>query len=240
MTGSARASDELESPPRDRQARDLEQLAHALSHDLRPALHQIKSFAELIASDPSSQISAKSARQLTLIREVSERTRQRLDALREFLTLGEPQEPTRVPAQELVADALQQLATLVAERSAQLQIGPLPELMGARPRLALLFRHLLDNALRYASAQGARVSVQAELRDARAWFQISDNGPGIAPAQRERACGLFQRLHAGEPAGLGVGLALCRRIVEQSAGELTLGASADGGTRVSFSLPTPD
>jgi signal transduction histidine kinase len=216
--------------------RDVEETSHALSHDLRPGLHQMKTFAELIASEPENRLTQRSARHLSLICEVAERTRARLDAVREFLRLGEDSEPSPQPLGPLLAQLLDRRAELVAARKAEVEIGGLPLVLGRKHQLELLFGHLLDNAIKYGPV-GVHVSVRGEQRDGRVRLEVCDNGPGIPEAQRARALRLFQRLTGGEVPGQGVGLALCRKIVEIAGGALLLETAPGGGTAARFSLP---
>jgi signal transduction histidine kinase len=217
--------------------RDVEETSHALSHDLRPGLHQMKTFGELIASEPDNRLTQRSARHLTLIGEIAERTRARLDALREFLRMDEDGELAALPLDALLAKVLERHAELASTRKAEIELHALPAVLGQRSRLELLFDHLLDNALKYGPL-GVRISVRGEQRDGRVWLELSDNGRGIPEAQRERALRLFQRLHGAEVPGQGAGLALCRKIVELSGGDLLLETAPGGGTAVRFSLPS--
>jgi signal transduction histidine kinase len=216
--------------------RDVEETSHALSHDLRPGLHQMKTFGELISSEPDNRLTQRSARHLSLIGEIAERTRVRLDAIREFLRLGEGAALSELALDELMTALLARRAEATAARKAELQVGALPAVLGPPAQIELLFGHLLDNALKYGP-QGVRISVRGERRDGRVWLEICDSGPGIPEAQRGRALRLFQRLHGGEVPGQGVGLALCRKIVEQLGGSLLLETAPGGGTAVRFSLP---
>lgn len=218
--------------------RDVQETSQALSHDLRPGLHQMKTFGELIASEPDNRLSQRSARHLGLIGEIAERTRARLDVIREFLRLGEQGEPAVLPLEPLLAKLLAQRAELVAARKAELDLGPLPAVLGQRAQLELLFGHLLDNALKYGPV-GVKVGVRGARRMGRVWLEVCDDGPGIPEAHRGRAVRLFQRLHGGEVPGHGAGLALCRKIVELLGGALLLEAAPGGGTAVRFSLPAP-
>lgn len=216
--------------------RDIEETSHALSHDLRPGLHQMKTFGELIASEPDNRLTQRSARHLSLIGEIAERTRARLDTIREFLRMGEQGELTALPLDTLLPKLLEKHAELLAARKAEVELGSLPAVLGQPAQIELLFRHLLDNALKYGPL-GVRIGVSGEQRDGRVWLEIRDNGPGIPEPQRGRALRLFQRLHGGEVPGQGAGLALCRKIVELAGGTLLLETASGGGTAVRFSLP---
>lgn len=216
---------------------DMEETVHALAHDLRPGLHQMKTFAELIASDGDNRLGQRSQRHLGLIQDVAERTRVRLDAVRDFLRASEVHEVGRVQTSSVVSEVLGKLAPLIEAQKSAIAVDALPPVLGRRVQIETLFMHLLDNALKYAGAAGGQISVRSEPLGDRALFEVNDAGPGIPDAQRARALRLFQRLHSGEIPGHGVGLALCRKIVETSGGKLLITGHAGGGTSVRFTLP---
>lgn len=217
--------------------RDVDESVYALSHDLRPGLHQMKTFAELIASDPDNRLSQRSARHLSLIQDVCERTRTRLDAVRDFLRASSTPEVVRVQTASVVSEVLLKLSDLVERKRAQITIGALLPVLGKRAQVETLFRHLFDNALKYTEAAPVQIALSAERLGARVLFELSDNGPGIPDSQRGRVLRLFQRLHSGDVSGNGVGLALARKIVEAAGGHLLIGARPGGGTVIRFTLP---
>jgi signal transduction histidine kinase len=216
---------------------DVNETVHALAHDLRPGLHQLKMFAELIASDGENRLGARSQRHLTLVQEVADKSRVRLDAVRDFLRASEPQEVMRVQTANVVDQVLRKLADSIERSAAELRIGALLPVLGRREQLETLFTHLIDNALKYSGGSGVRISVSSERIAGRVLFEIGDDGPGIPNGQSGRALRLFQRLHGGEIPGNGVGLALCRKIVETAGGKLLITARPGGGTNVRFTFP---
>jgi signal transduction histidine kinase len=215
---------------------DVDETVHALAHDLRPGLHQMKSFGELIASDSENRLSQRSQRYLALIQEVSERTRTRLDAVRDFLHASEVHEVARVQTANVVSGVLAKLSHLVDKRAATIEVGPLLPVLGRQVQIETLFTHLLDNALKY-SGEHAKISVSSERLTDRVLFEVNDSGPGIPDGQRGRALRLFQRLHGADTPGNGVGLALCRKIVEVGGGKLLITERPGGGAAIRFTLP---
>jgi two-component system CheB/CheR fusion protein len=172
-----------------------------------------------------------------LVQEVADRSRVRLDAVRDFLRAAEPQEVTRVQTANVVDEVLRKLSDAIERNAAELQVGALLPVLGRRNQVETLFTHLIDNALKYSRASGVRISVSSEHIAGRVLFEIGDDGPGIPDGQSGRALRLFQRLHGGEIPGNGVGLALCRKIVETAGGKLLISARPGGGTNVRFTLP---
>jgi two-component system CheB/CheR fusion protein len=137
----------------------------------------------------------------------------------------------------VVSDALAKLSASIEKRAAEVAVGPLLPVLGRRKQLEMLFMHLLDNALKYSDQGSVKISVSSERVAGRALFEVNDSGPGIAEGQRPRALRLFQRLHNADIPGNGVGLALCRKIVEVAGGKLLIAMRPGGGTSIRFSLP---
>jgi signal transduction histidine kinase len=216
---------------------DVEETIQALAYDLRPSLHQVNTFADLVQNDPDSQLGAKSAKHLQLVQDVSIRIRKRLDAVRDFLKASETHETQPIQTEALVNEIVTKLEEPIQAQAAQVQVGALPAVLGRRSQVEALFRHLIDNALKYAGPGPVRVTVRATASRDRVRFEVTDNGPGIPDGQRARALRLFQRLHTGEVPGVGAGLSLCRRIVESSGGRLLIDSAPEGGAAIRFTLP---
>src|SRR4029453_14987876 len=116
--------------------------------------------------------------------------------------------------------------------------APLPHVQADRAELRQVLVHLLTNALKF-SVKAPRIQVSAEPTHGQVRFSLQDNGIGIAPEQRERIFVLFKRLSPTQFAGTGVGLAICRKIVEGSGGRMWVEDAADGGSNFVFTLPRP-
>jgi light-regulated signal transduction histidine kinase (bacteriophytochrome) len=143
-----------------------------------------------------------------------------------------------VDAQIVVEDVVDGMRPALEEAGASVEVGPLPSVHADRFQLATVFEHLLANALRFRSATPPAIGISAE-RDAAAWvFTIADNGIGIAAAHRERVFDLFfRRVPDGRVhPGTGIGLAVCRRIVEAHGGVIRVQETPARGSRVSFSI----
>jgi signal transduction histidine kinase len=119
-----------------------------------------------------------------------------------------------------------------------MHVDAMPAVMGDRVAIAQLFQNLIANALKFRRGPGARVWVTAE-RDGSFWrFAVADDGIGIEPRHHERVFKMFQRLHDRESfEGTGIGLAICRKIVERQGGQIWVADREGGGTRFSFTLP---
>jgi len=131
------------------------------------------------------------------------------------------------------------LRRAIEENEAQVTHDPLPTVVADRAQLAQVFQNLIANAIKFRRQDVAPQVHIAARREADVWlFSIVDNGIGIAPQQTERIFQLFQRLHTEEEyAGLGIGLALCKRIVERHGGRIWVDSEPGAGTTFYFSLP---
>lgn len=140
--------------------------------------------------------------------------------------------------ERVVDGTLANLRLAVEESGASVERGPLPRLRADAEQLGRLFQNLIGNALKFRAEETPRVVIEA-VRDGRWWrFSVSDNGIGVDPEQSERLFEMFQRLHTREEyPGMGVGLAVCRRIVERHGGRIWVEPGEGEGAVFRFTLP---
>ena len=138
-----------------------------------------------------------------------------------------------------MADVLSSLAAAVADARAQVSVGPMPMVLGDRLSLAQLLQNLVANALKFRSGPSACVWISAEREHDAMWrVTVADDGIGIDPRHRDRVFKMFQRLHDREAfEGTGIGLAICRKIVERQGGEIWVDGREGGGSVFSFTIP---
>lgn len=151
-------------------------------------------------------------------------------------TRGNPMMP--VDCDKVIARVLDSLTTRIDENDATVTIGPMPTIVADAMQLEQLFQNLIGNALKYRGEAAPAVSVTAaEERDG--WhFQVKDNGIGIDPAYAERIFIIFQRLHGKEEyEGTGIGLAICKKIVDRHGGRIWVESSPGQGSTFHFILP---
>jgi len=141
-------------------------------------------------------------------------------------------------AMEVIASTRANLENAIQSSSAQVIYGVLPQIRIRRIHLQQLFQNLIGNALKYRSARPPLVHVEARKQDQHWLFSVSDNGIGIEPQYQERIFGLFKRLHTGdEYSGTGIGLAICKRIVEQYGGRIWVESAPGEGSTFYFTIP---
>jgi light-regulated signal transduction histidine kinase (bacteriophytochrome) len=166
------------------------------------------------------------------------RMRALIEDLLAYSRAGRGEEPRPVDTGLVVADVLSSLAAAITDARAQVEVGPMPAVMGDRVAMAQLLQNLVANALKFRRGPGAHVWVAAE-RDGSFWrFSVADDGIGIEPRHRERVFRMFQRLHDRDSfEGTGIGLAICRKIVERQGGQIWATDREGGGTVFHFTLP---
>jgi light-regulated signal transduction histidine kinase (bacteriophytochrome) len=116
------------------------------------------------------------------------------------------------------------------------EVDPLPTLHGDKLQLSQLFQNLIGNAIKYRGPEPPRIRIAAEESGGDWVFTVSDNGVGIEPAYHDKIFGIFRRLHGNEYPGTGIGLALCKRIVEKHGGRIWVQSEAGKGAAFKFSI----
>jgi light-regulated signal transduction histidine kinase (bacteriophytochrome) len=138
-----------------------------------------------------------------------------------------------------VSKALDRLQREINEAGATVEVEPLPVVTGDEPELTQLFENLLDNAVKYRSKEThTQIRVSSERAAAEWIIRVSDNGLGIDPQYHRRIFDIFQRLHSrSDYPGTGIGLAICKKVVEVHGGRIWADSDANGGSTFSFTLP---
>jgi light-regulated signal transduction histidine kinase (bacteriophytochrome) len=219
---------------------DLEQFAYSASHDLREPLRMICTYCELLSRRYAGKMDRHADEMLAYCVEGARRAYALLDDLLAYVRAstgqGEPAES--LPLESALDEALKNLHVAIHETAAIITHDPMPSLRVATVHAQQLFQNLIGNALKYRSAATPRVHVSAR-REGGMWvFSVQDNGIGIAPEHTEQVFGVFKRLHsASEYSGSGIGLAICRKVVERYGGRIWIESELNKGTSVSFALP---
>lgn len=219
---------------------ELERFAYIVSHDLKEPLRAITGFSDLLQRRLGSDLDDSSRQYLEFIVDGARTMQTMIDGLLEYSRAGAVlEQPQTVDMNALLARLMTQFAPVLSRLEAELIVESLPSVQGDAERLAWLFHELVDNALTFRGAHPARVRIQAEEAAASMWrFSVSDQGIGVAPGQQQRIFEVFQRLHAAdEYPGVGIGLAVCRRIVESHGGRIWIESEPGQGARFLFTLP---
>ena len=220
---------------------DLAQFAYVASHDLQEPLRMVSSYLQLIERRYADALDDAGREFIGFAVDGAKRMKHLIRALLEYSRIGTgARELERVPLREVVADALGVLKMAIKESRAKVTVGELPELNCDRLQLAQLFQNLIGNALKFCRGRTPEIEISAVCsEDEKAWqIDVRDNGIGIEPEYLERVFVIFQRLHSREEyAGTGIGLALCKRIVERHQGRIWVESEPGLGTTFSFAIP---
>jgi light-regulated signal transduction histidine kinase (bacteriophytochrome) len=220
---------------------DLEQFAYVASHDLQEPLRKVASFCQLLQKRYQGLLDERGEQYIEFAVDGAKRMQVLINDLLAFSRVGrKPGEHVVVEAGRLVDDALANLEVALSLSAGKVDRGELPEVRVEPALMTAVFQNLIGNALKFKGETPPEVRVGAE-RDGDDWvFTVSDNGIGIDAEYAERVFALFQRLHTRTAyPGTGIGLALCRRIVEYHGGRIWLDTEA-GETTFRFTLPATE
>jgi signal transduction histidine kinase len=219
---------------------ELRQFAFAAAHDLQEPLRNISLYAQLLNLQYKRDMSEGDDEYLTSIIKSARRMQTLIRDLLEYTDVVDLRDEPGLPVDCNTAcrTALDNLALALEECQADVGVAPLPTVVAENAHVIQLFQNLIGNAVKYrAKERHSEIHVSADRRDDHWIFSIKDNGIGIAPEYHERIFGVFKRLHGREVPGTGIGLAICKRIVEHHGGRLWLESEVGQGSTFHFSVP---
>ena len=230
-------------------AEKMEELAHSnaelalftyiASHDLREPLRTVGSNLQLLERQLDRGPESDAAKQFAFAMGGVRRMQTLIDDLLVYTRVGTEGKPfEKVDASEAVREALTALSTAIEESGAEIEIGRLPQVVADRFQFVQLFQNLLSNAIKFHRNGPPRVDIEASA-DVSEWvFTVRDRGIGVDPRYADQVFAIFQRLHSGsEYPGTGIGLAVCRKIVERHGGRIWVEPAPDGGSAFRFTIP---
>jgi PAS domain S-box-containing protein len=219
---------------------DLEQFAYVASHDLREPLRMVSAYLQLIERRLGGGLDGELKEFMDFAVGGARRMDRLILDLLEYSRTGRASSAfAPVALAEVVAQGLEHLTPAIAECGAEIRVADtLPTLAGDRGELLRLYQNLLGNSLKYRRPDRRPVIEVGGRRDGQEWLLwVRDNGIGIQDDERERAFGIFQRLVSRERyEGTGIGLAICRKVVEHHGGRIWMDSNPDGGLTVLFTL----
>jgi PAS domain S-box-containing protein len=218
---------------------DLNLFAFAASHDLQEPLRMITSYSQLLVQEHRGAFDDDAEMLVGYIGEGTKRMRELLADLLAYTAVGAEQEPTNdmIDLNIVLGNVLMSLRPVVTENGATITCEPLPQVRGAEVHFAQLFQNLIGNALNYRSARPPVIHISVEQFKGEWRFKVSDNGIGIAPEYHEKVFAVFKRLHGKKIPGTGVGLAICKRVVERQGGRIWIESQPGHGSTFCFTLP---
>ncbi len=226
-----------------RSNRELEQFAYVASHDLQEPLRKVASFCQMLESRYADQLDERAKQYIAYAVDGAKRMQGLINDLLAFSRVGQPGAQFRpVDLNEVAGQAVSELEAAVEDSDATITVDPLPVVTGDRGLLTQLFANLMGNSMKFRRVDQAPVIRFTAERNGNEWeFACQDNGIGIEPAYRDRVFVIFQRLHPRDAyPGTGIGLALCRKIVDFHGGKIWVDDQSDGapGTTIRWTLPT--
>lgn len=218
---------------------DLQQFAYAASHDLQEPLRIIAGFSQLLSRRYSGKIDKDADEFIHFIVDGAERMQALIEDLLEYSrvhTRAGAMAP--VDLREVLKYSMDNLKMSIEESGAAVHVGELPIVTADKRQLAQLFQNLLHNAIKFKAQEPPEITVSSQLRGGEWLVVVRDNGLGVDAEYAERIFEVFKRLHSrGEYPGTGVGLAICKRIVERHKGRIWVEPAPGGGSSFCFTLP---
>jgi PAS domain S-box-containing protein len=219
---------------------ELRQFAYVVSHDLKEPLRTVSTFSQLLEERLGDNLDSESKEFVTYILSSVKRMSDLIDDLLAYASLdagearGKP-----VDLNLILQEASFNLLATIQESGAVIESDPLPEVMGDHVQLVQVLQNLIGNSIKYRSADPPRIRLSAESRDGELTIVVRDNGIGIDPAYSDGVFKLFKRLHARHDySGNGVGLAICRKIVQRHGGRIWVESKLGQGAAFCFTIPS--
>ena len=223
-----------------RSNRDLEQFAHVASHDLQEPLRMVTSYLQLIEQRYEGKLDEDADDFIHFAVDGAIRMKQLITDLLSFSKLGKQGEKLEVlSTQQIFEEVRDDIKIQIEETDAALTCDPLPEVLADKIQLKQLFQNLISNAIKFSGEASPIVHISADRLNGEWEFSIKDNGIGIDPQFFDRIFVIFQRLHSKhEYGGTGIGLAICKKIVEWHGGRIWVESSPGQGATFFFTLKT--
>ena len=218
---------------------ELRQFAYVASHDLQEPLRTVASYAQLLARRYRGKLDQDADEFIAYMVSGVTRMHTLLNDMLAYSRVTESRDRPLAPANlnAVVQSALMNLDLTISENHAAVHVDPLPTLHGDEIQLTQVFQNLIGNAIKYKSEESPQISITAEEGQDEWTICVSDNGIGVDPQYSERIFGIFKRLHGRELPGTGMGLAICKRIIERHNGRIWVEPGNGPGSRFCFTLP---
>jgi signal transduction histidine kinase len=241
ITDKKRAADELEClvAQLGRSNADLQDFAFSAGHDLREPLRMISLYADLLQSQHQTSLDADGKQCLQFVSGGVERMSRLLDDLLAFAKAGSEFDPPDTPVDfnAVARKVVKDIDQLIETSHASITLTQLPPMRVHSSHLYQLLLNLMSNAIKYRGTEPPRIHVSASRLGNRWRIAVRDNGIGIDPKHSSQVFRLFKRLHGDERPGSGMGLAICKRIVERYGGEMWVESAPGSGSTFHFTIP---
>ena len=219
---------------------ELEQFAYVISHDLQEPLRMVSSYTQLLAKRYSDKLGNDADEFIAYAVDGSKRMQSLLHDLLEYSRVGTHGKPfSLVNCEHIVEQAIANLKIAIEECEASVSYDVLPTIMGDEGQLVRLFQNLISNAIKFRREEAPQVHISAKRMNYIVTFSVKDNGIGIDPQHSQSIFEIFRRLHTIEEyPGTGMGLAICKKIVERHGGHISVQSQPGQGSTFYFSVNT--
>lgn len=218
---------------------DLSQFAYIASHDLQEPLRMVGSYVQLIKERYKGKLDDASDTYIDFAVDGCLRMKLLIEGLLEYSRVESSNEEKQdIDCNLLLQEVIHDLSVHIKERNAEIIIRKLPNIYAVPSQMRMIFSNMVNNALKYCEKDVPRVEIQSTSLDGMVKFSIKDNGIGIKPRYQEKIFVIFKRLHSrAEYSGTGIGLSICKKIIERHGGTISLDSEFGRGTTFFFTLP---
>ena len=218
---------------------ELQQFAHVASHDLQEPLRMVASYTQLLEKRYKGNLDADADEFIAYAVDGAQRMQNMIESLLYYSRVGSRGKPLQpVESESAFEQAMADLKLAIDESSAEMTHDPLPQVMADKTQLIQLFQNLLGNAVKFRGKEQPHIHVSAKQDKNEYLFSVSDNGIGMNPEYFDRIFVIFQRLHGREEyPGTGMGLSICRRIIERQGGRIWVESKPGEGSTFYFTIP---
>ena len=220
-----------------RSNKELEQFAYVSSHDLKEPLRKILNYAQLLEARFRPQLDGEGGKYIHMITDGADRMRNLIESLLAFSRLTKTEQKMEpIDLSRTLADVINDLELSIKEHGAKISVGVMPTLVVNALQMHQLFQNLVSNSLKFNQG-AAEIRIDAEEKWDEWMIAVRDNGIGIEPEYRDKIFNVFARLHGrGQYPGTGIGLAICKKIVEAHGGRIWVESSLDKGATFFFTI----
>jgi len=220
-----------------RSNKELEEYAYVASHDLKEPLHVVSSFVHLLEKRLQPKLDDREEQYLKFIREGVGQAQKLIKDLLEYSCIGREKSFEAVEVSSVLTEILANLRSIIDEAGAVIECDKMPQIKANYLEMVQLFQNLIVNAVKYRSQKPLEIRINGRSEGQMWVFSIKDNGIGIDPQFKDRIFDMFQRLHAkNEYSGTGIGLAICKKIVENHGGKIWIDSALGEGTTFYFTI----
>jgi light-regulated signal transduction histidine kinase (bacteriophytochrome) len=220
-----------------RSNKELEEYAYVASHDLKEPLHVVSSFVHLLEKKFQSKLENEEKDYLKYIKEGVGQAQRLIKDLLEYSRIGREKTAALVDISLILTEIFANINALVEESGAEIICGTMPKVMASYVEMVQLFQNLIINAIKYRSTRPLKIRITARPEGKMWLFAVQDNGIGIESQYQERIFDMFQRLHPkNEYSGTGIGLAICKKIVEKHGGKIWIDSIPQEGSTFYFTI----